>query len=105
MKLKRILGLAAATSLAATMAMAGTSSMDFAKKFEKECQGCHGPIHQGGVGSDLRPKALKSKNAESLAAAIMHGVENTAMPAWDSSFSADDAAGMINWLMDWKNTV
>jgi len=105
MKLNRILGLAAATSFAATMAMAGTSTMDFAQKFEKECQGCHGPIHQGGVGSDLRPKALKAKNAENLAAAIMNGVENTAMPAWNSSFSKDDAAGMINWLMDWKNTV
>ena len=61
MKLNRILGLAVATSFAATMAIAGSSSMDFAQKFEKECQGCHGPIHQGGVGSDLRPKALKSK--------------------------------------------
>jgi nitrite reductase (NO-forming)/hydroxylamine reductase len=35
----------------------------------------------------------------------MNGVENTAMPAWNSSFSADDSAGMIDWLMDWKNTV
>ena len=105
MKMNKLLSLAAATSLFATLALAGTSNMDFAKKFEKECQGCHGPIHQGGVGSDLRPKALKAKNAENLAAAILHGVENTAMPAWDSSFSADDAAGMINWLMDWKNTV
>ncbi len=105
MKLNKILGLAVATSFAATMALAGTSSMNFAEKYEKECQGCHGPIHQGGVGSDLRPKALKKKNAENLAASIMNGVENTAMPAWNSSFSADDAAGMVNWLMDWKNTV
>ena len=55
MKLNKILGLAAVTSFAATMAIAGTSNMDFAKMYEKECQGCHGPIHQGGVGSDLRP--------------------------------------------------
>jgi len=105
MKLNRILGLAAATSFAATMAMAGTSTMDFAKKFEKECQGCHGPIHQGGVGSDLRPKALKAKSREFLAEAITNGIKNTAMPAWKDSFSKDDAAGMIDWLMDWKNTV
>ena len=105
MKLNKLLGLAAATSFAATMAMAGTSTMDFAAKYEKECQGCHGPIHQGGVGSDLRPKALKAKSREFLAAAIMDGVDNTAMPAWNTSFSADDATGMIDWLMDWKNTV
>jgi len=105
MKLNRLLGLAAVTSFAATMAMAGTSTMDFAQKYEKECQGCHGPIHQGGVGSDLRPAALKAKNREMLTERILHGVENTAMPAWNSSFSADDASGMVDWLMDWKNTV
>ncbi len=105
MKLNRLLSLAAATSLVTTMAMAGTSSMDFAKVYEKECQGCHGPIHQGGVGSDLRPKALKKKNREMLAETILNGRENTAMPAWDSKFSKDDATGMVDWLMDWKNTV
>ena len=66
MKMNKLLSLAAATSLFATMALAGTSNMDMAKKFEKECQGCHGPIHQGGVGSDLRPKALKAKSREFL---------------------------------------
>lgn len=105
MKLNRIAGIAIATSFVASLAMAGTSSMNFAEKYEKECQGCHGPIHQGGVGSDLRPKALKKKNREFLAEAIMNGRENTAMPAWKDSFSKDDATGMVDWLMDWKNTV
>ncbi|MEA1954848.1 MAG: cytochrome D1 domain-containing protein [Campylobacterota bacterium] len=105
MKLNKLLGLAVATSFAATMAIAGTSTMDMAAKYEKECQGCHGPIHQGGVGSDLRPAALKKQSREFLTEAIMQGVPNTAMPAWNSTFSADDAAGMIDWLMDWKNTV
>jgi len=103
--MKRILSIAAATALTASFAFAGSSTMDFAKKYEKECQGCHGPIHQGGVGSDLRPKALKAKSREFLAERILNGVENTAMPAWNSSFSKDDATGMIDWLMDWKNTV
>ncbi len=105
MKLNKLLGLAVASSFAATMAIAGTSNMDFAKKFEKECQGCHGPIHQGGVGSDLRPKALKKQEAHVLVEKILNGVDNTAMPAWNTTFSKDDAAGMIDWLMDWKNTV
>ena len=105
MKFGKLMGFVAVSSFAATMAMAGTSSMDFAKMFEKECQGCHGPIHQGGVGSDLRPKALKKKNREFLAETILNGRENTAMPAWKEKFSKDDATGMIDWLMDWKNTV
>jgi nitrite reductase (NO-forming)/hydroxylamine reductase len=79
--------------------------MDYAQMYEKECQGCHGPIHQGGVGSDLRPKALKKKEAHILVETILNGRENTAMPAWKDKFSKDDAAGMIDWLMDWKNTV
>jgi nitrite reductase (NO-forming)/hydroxylamine reductase len=105
MKLNRLIGLAAITSLAATMAMAGTSKMDFAKVFEKECQGCHGPIHQGGVGSDLRPAVLKKKSREFMAETILNGRKNTAMPAWKEKFNKDDASGMIDWLMDWKNTV
>ncbi|MEA3491662.1 MAG: cytochrome D1 domain-containing protein, partial [Campylobacterota bacterium] len=105
MKLNKLLSVAAATCVAATMATAGTSKMDMAAKYEKECQGCHGPIHQGGVGSDLRPAALKKKTREFLTEAIMEGVPNTAMPAWNTTFSADDAAGMIDWLQDWKNTV
>ena len=103
--MKKFLSIATATTLMASFAMAGTSTMNFAKTYEKECQGCHGPIHQGGVGSDLRPKALKKKNREFLAETILNGRENTAMPSWSSKFSKDDATGMVDWLMDWKNTV
>jgi len=105
MKLNRLLSYVAAVSIATVGLQAGTSKMDFADVYEKECQGCHGPIHQGGVGSDLRPAALKKKSREFLSETVMNGVENTAMPAWSSLFSADDASGMIDWLMDWKNTV
>ncbi len=105
MKLGKVLSYVAAVGIATVGLQAGTSKMDFAKVYEKECQGCHGPIHQGGVGADLRPKALKKKNREFLAETILHGRENTAMPAWDKMFSKDDATGMIDWLMDWKNTV
>jgi len=105
MKLGKVLSYVAAVGIATVGLQAGTSKMDFAKVYEKECQGCHGPIHQGGVGADLRPKALKKKNREFLAETILNGRENTAMPAWSSKFSKDDATGMIDWLMDWKNTV
>jgi len=105
MRLNKIVTSVAALAVVSTGLYAGTSNMNFPEKFEKECQGCHGPIHQGGVGSDLRPKALKKKNREMLAETILDGRENTAMPAWNSTFSKDDASGMIDWLMDWKNTV
>ncbi|SHO80957.1 Cytochrome cd1 nitrite reductase [hydrothermal vent metagenome] len=105
MRFNKLVMSVAAMSVVASGLFAGTSKMNFAEVFEKECQGCHGPIHQGGVGSDLRPKALKKKNREMLAETILNGRENTAMPAWSSTFSKDDATGMIDYLMDWKNTV
>ncbi len=96
---------AAIAFVATTGLLAGTSSMNFAKVYEKECQGCHGPIHQGGVGADLRPKALKKKEHNSLVETILNGRQGTAMPAWKSTFSKDDASGMVDWLTNWKNTV
>jgi nitrite reductase (NO-forming)/hydroxylamine reductase len=102
MKLKRILGMVAATSVVATVAVAG---MDYAKVYEKECQGCHGPIHQGGVGVDLRPKAIGKKDSKVLAQTILNGVPSTSMPPWNKVFKQEDADGMVAWLKGWKNTV
>ena len=103
MKLGRVLSLTACSVLAASSLFAGSSTMNFANVYEKECQGCHGPIHQGGVGSDLRPDALKKQERHVLRDAIMNGMQNTAMPKWDHVFSKDDADGMVDWLMDWKD--
>lgn len=103
MKLGKVLSLAACSVVTAGSLFAGTSNMDFPEVYEKECQGCHGPIHQGGVGSDLRPGALKKQERHVLRDAILNGIENTAMPQWDHSFSKDDADGMVDWLMDWQD--
>ena len=106
MGLKKLAVSSAAIAFVATTGLlAGTSNMNFSKVYEKECQGCHGPIHQGGVGADLRPKALKKKEHHMLVDTILSGRQGTAMPAWKSTFSKDDAAGMTDWLMNWKNTV
>lgn len=103
MKLGKVLSLAACSVVTAGSLFAGTSNMDFPEVYEKECQGCHGPIHQGGVGSDLRPGALKKQERHVLRDAIIAGVPNTAMPQWDHMFSKDDADGMVDWLMGWKD--
>lgn len=105
MRIGKILGLCACSVLTSTVLFAGTSNMDFPQVYEKECQGCHGPIHQGGVGSDLRPNALKKQERHVLRDAILDGVPNTAMPQWKHMFSKDDADGMVDWLMNWKNNV
>jgi len=103
MKSGKVLSLVACSVVTAGSLFAGTSNMNFPEVYEKECQGCHGPIHQGGVGSDLRPGALKKQERHVLRDAILAGVPNTAMPQWDHSFSKDDADGMVDWLMGWEN--
>jgi len=59
-------------STVATAALMATSAAAFDADavFEKDCQGCHGPAHQGGVGSDLRPDVLRTKNDQMLASTI-----------------------------------
>ncbi len=47
--MSKFLSLVAISALSTTFLVAGTSKMNFAEVYEKECQGCHGPIHQGGL--------------------------------------------------------
>ena len=94
-------------SIVAAFAVTNLMAMDYAKVYKKECAGCHGSIHQGGVGADLRPKALSKKDENMLVDTILHGRKNTAMPAWGSDgasvkFSKEDAKGMVAWLKGWK---
>jgi len=70
MRLNKLVTSVAALAVVSSGLFAGTSHMNVAKMFEKECQGCHGPNHEGGVGADLRPNKLKNKNAYKLVQTI-----------------------------------
>jgi len=103
MRLNKLVMSVAALAVVGSGLYAG--SMNYAKVYERECQGCHGPIHQGGVGADIRPKALKKVDNTKLQNIILNGVPSTSMPAWKASFSKKDAKGMVKWLKSWKNNV
>ncbi|MCP5279870.1 MAG: cytochrome c [Thiobacillus sp.] len=49
----------------------------------QECGFCHGLRLTGGLGSPLTAQAMREKPAESLEAAIRHGIPGTAMPGWE----------------------
>lgn len=101
--MRKILGMAlVSVTVASVCAFAGDSKMDVAKVFEKECQGCHGPNHEGGVGSSLDPKVIRSKNSYSLRDIILNGRAGTAMPAFKSSFTTDDADKMVDYLLKYE---
>ncbi|MGE0737872.1 cytochrome D1 domain-containing protein [Sulfurimonas sp.] len=102
MRLNKLAMSVAAIAVVASSLVADTSAMDVEKVFEKECQGCHGPNHEGGVGSDLRPAVIAKKNAYELAATILNGKAGTAMPGFKEKFSKADADKMVDYLQHFK---
>jgi len=102
MKFNKLFISVAALAVVSSSLLAGTSNMDVKKVFVKECQGCHGPNHEGGVGADLRPAALAKKNSYSLVQTILNGQPGTAMPAWSDKFSKADAQKMVDYLQHFK---
>jgi nitrite reductase (NO-forming)/hydroxylamine reductase len=105
MKLSRLL---LSTVAAAALTTGAVASFDPEAVFEKDCQGCHGPAHQGGVGADLRPAAIQGKNAYKLAETIMNGRAGTAMPAFKKGesigheFTKNDADAMVDYIQNFK---
>ena len=101
MKLSRLV---LSTVAAATLMATGASAFDAAGVFEKDCQGCHGPAHQGGVGADLRPNKIKNKSSKMLANTILNGRAGTAMVPWKKGesigheFTKADADAMVKYL-------
>ncbi|MEO1937912.1 MAG: cytochrome D1 domain-containing protein [Sulfurimonas sp.] len=102
MRLNKLVMSVAALAVVSSGLFAGTSNMNVEKVFEKECQGCHGPNHEGGVGSDLRPKVIAKKNAYMLAETILNGRPGTAMPQFKEKFTKADADKMVDYLQHFK---
>ncbi|MDY0234016.1 MAG: cytochrome D1 domain-containing protein [Sulfurimonas sp.] len=102
MRLNKLVMSIAAFAVVSTGVSAATSNMDVEKVFEKECQGCHGPNHEGGVGSDLRPTVIAKKNSYTLSEIILNGKAGTAMPGFKDSFTKDDADAMVDYLQSFK---
>jgi len=102
MKFNKLLVSAAALAVVSSGLFAGTSGMNVEKMFEKECQGCHGPNHEGGVGADLRPAQIKKKNAYTLADVILNGRAGTAMPPFAEKMNKGDADKMVDYLQHFK---
>ena len=102
MGLNKLFMSAAAVALLTSGLFAGTSNLNPEKFFEKECQGCHGPNHEGGVGADLRPAKIAKKNAYMLAETILNGRPGTAMPSFANKLSKADAQKMVDYLQHFK---
>lgn len=65
----------------------------------QDCGSCHGLRMTGGLGPALTPQLLADKSRESLIATVMFGRPGTAMPPWDALLNEQEAAWMIDRLL------
>ncbi len=64
-----------------------------------DCGSCHGMTLKGGLGPDIRPQTISGAPPEAVAAIILDGVPETAMPPWRPLLSEDDALWIANYLL------
>lgn len=65
----------------------------------QDCGSCHGLRMTGGLGPALTPQILADKPRESLIASVMFGRPGTAMPPWNALLNEQEAAWMIDRLL------
>jgi cytochrome c55X len=65
----------------------------------QECGFCHGLKLTGGLGSPLTAQALAGKPPEALEAAILYGLNGTAMPGWSPYLNEADVAWIVAMLL------
>lgn len=85
-----------------TTSFANSKKIDYENVYKSYCQVCHGRVHQGDIGADLRPHILKMKDPYRLSSSMINGVAKV-MPSFISRFSKTEAIGMVDWLMSWED--
>lgn len=73
---------------------ADASERELIRLVRQDCGSCHGMRLTGGLGTPLTREALADKPIESLSATILYGRLGTAMPAWKTLLTENDA----NWI-------
>ncbi|MDD3475595.1 MAG: cytochrome D1 domain-containing protein [Sulfurimonas sp.] len=101
---KLVLSVTAMTVIGSGM-LAQAAAFDAETVFEKECQGCHGPNLEGGVGSDLRPAITAKKNSYELAETVLNGRAGTAMPSFKDKITKDQADAIVDYIQHFKGRI
>lgn len=95
--------LALAVALPAALPALAEVTVPRARELEhlviQDCGSCHGLTLQGGLGSPLTPQALSYAQADGLAAIILDGVPETAMPPWRPLLTEEEALWIAEYLL------
>lgn len=94
----RFAALLAAVLAPALPSIAGDARADPEAVYGAHCASCHGPSRYGGYAPPLIPQALERKSDEQLAEAILQGLPNTQMTAFDGLVDADMARALVGLM-------
>ena len=98
------LGLALASFLLIPTALAAAPTAERQAKLDhlllQDCGSCHGLRMTGGLGPAITRDALAGKPRESLIATVTHGRPGTAMPGWSALLDEQDAAWLVDLLIE-----
>lgn len=89
-------------ALSGTAIAGGTGPVDapaLERLVKQDCGSCHGLTLKGGLGPDIRPRALTHHDPESLSAVILDGVPGTPMPPWRPLLTQEQVAWMVDYLL------
>lgn len=64
-----------------------------------DCGACHGMTLRGGLGPDIRPRALAHYDPAALETVILDGIPGTPMPPWRPLLSDAEAAWIAEYLL------
>lgn len=70
----------------------------------QDCGSCHGLTMRGGLGPALLPERLHDRSRTALIDTVMYGRPGTAMPPWNTMLSREEAAWMIDRLLEGINS-
>lgn len=93
------LSLVFAVSVAARDSISGSREQDLRNLLVQDCGSCHGLTMRGGLGPALRPETLRGKSAAYISNVILDGRPGSAMPAWRSLLTPEEAHWMAERLL------
>jgi cytochrome c oxidase cbb3-type subunit 3 len=74
-----------------------------AQVFARECQVCHGPQGQGGIGATLTEPIAAAQPAAFLRETVSAGVEGSPMPAFRHVLSTDEVENVVAFILSWDH--